>query len=191
MQKHQTPKSHHSKHKHEKKKKGKEQLGKNGRRRESLPWYITLHPHNDRELARTTWGRGRGGWKKHHAYTIITATSSNTKQAMRCKHNPIPVSNKETNKQTQQTNKTRFSLESFKLWVLHSFIVLLCLPRSSFVGALSPVSHKGLHQGWTQTSLYLQVSHFTSHHTISLFFLFFLAYLYSAGTQHGNLHPAG
>ena len=25
------------------------------------------------------------------------------------------------------------------------------------VGALSPVSHKGLHQGWTQTSFYLQV----------------------------------
>ena len=35
------------------------------------------------------------------------------------------------------------------------------------VGALSPVNHKGLHQGWTQTSLYLQVIHFTSHHTTS------------------------
>ena len=42
-------------------------------------------------------------------------------------------------------------------------------------GALSPVSHKGLHQGWTQTSLYLQVIHFRSHHTTShvSFFLFF------------------
>ena len=29
-------------------------------------------------------------------------------------------------------------------------------------GALSPVNHKGLHQGWTQTSLYLQVIHSTS-----------------------------
>ena len=37
---------------------------------------------------------------------------------------------------------------------------------SYLVGALSPVSHKGLHQGWTQTSLHLQVTHFTSH-TIS------------------------
>ena len=28
---------------------------------------------------------------------------------------------------------------------------------SYLVGALSPVNHKGLHQGWTQTSLYLPV----------------------------------
>ena len=59
---------------------------------------------------------------------------------------------------------------------------------SLFVGALSPVNHKGLHQGRTHTSLYLQVIHFTSHQTTGHFFL---AYLYSAGTQHGNLHPAG
>ena len=38
--------------------------------------------------------------------------------------------------------------------------------KSSFIGALSPVNHKGLHQGWTQTSLHLQVIYFTSHHTI-------------------------
>ena len=38
-------------------------------------------------------------------------------------------------------------------------------------------------------SLYLQVIHFTSHHTTS--HVFFLACLYSAGTQHGNLHSAG
>ena len=50
-------------------------------------------------------------------------------------------------------------------------------------GALSPVSHKGLHQGWTKTSLYLQAIHFTSHHV-------FCAYLYSEGTQHGNLLTA-
>ena len=46
---------------------------------------------------------------------------------------------------------------------------MICLPNtdffSSLVGALSPVNHKGLHLGWTQTSLYLQVSRFTSHHT--------------------------
>ena len=54
--------------------------------------------------------------------------------------------------------------------------------------------HKGSHQGWTQTSPYLQLIHFTSHHTTShVFFVFFcfLTYLYSAGTQHGNLHEAG
>ena len=61
---------------------------------------------------------------------------------------------------------------------------------SELVGALtlSPVNHKGLQQGWTQTSLYIQVIHFTRHHTTSHIFS---AYLYSTGTQHGNLHPAG
>ena len=37
-------------------------------------------------------------------------------------------------------------------------------------------------------SLCLQLIHFTSHHTTSQVFW---AYGYSAGTQHGNLHPAG
>ena len=55
---------------------------------------------------------------------------------------------------------------------------------------MSPVNHKGLHRGWTQTSLYHQVIHFTIHHTTSHDF-FVVAYLYSAGTHHGNLHPAG
>ena len=31
------------------------------------------------------------------------------------------------------------------------------------MGALNPVNHKGLRQGWTQTSLYHQVIHSTSH----------------------------
>ena len=39
---------------------------------------------------------------------------------------------------------------------------------------LSPVNHNGLHQGWTQTSLYLQVIHFTSHQTTSGVGFFFL-----------------
>ena len=34
---------------------------------------------------------------------------------------------------------------------------------SKLVGAFNPAKHKGLHQGWTQTSFYLQVIHFTSH----------------------------
>ena len=65
---------------------------------------------------------------------------------------------------------------------------------SWLVGALSRVNHKGLHQGWTQTSLYLLVIHFTSHHTTShvfFFIYFFIARLYSAGTQHGNLPLTG
>ena len=74
-------------------------------------------------------------------------------------------------------------------------------------GVLSPVNHKGFHQGLTQTSLYLRVIDFTSRHTIShvcfvlfcvcvffwwvgVFLFLFLAYLYFAGTQHENLHPA-
>ena len=65
------------------------------------------------------------------------------------------------------------------------------------VGALSPVNHKGLHQGWTQPSLYLQVIHFTSYHTTShvgfccccgCFSLFIFR---GHGTQHGNLHSVG
>ena len=38
---------------------------------------------------------------------------------------------------------------------------------------MSRVNHKGLHQGWSQASLYLQVIHFTSHFT-TIVFLFFL-----------------
>ena len=61
---------------------------------------------------------------------------------------------------------------------LSSLLYPHCLPFpslvsewvSSFVGALSPVNHKGLRQGWTQTSLYLQVIHFTSHDATSIFF---------------------
>ena len=54
------------------------------------------------------------------------------------------------------------------------------------VGAFGAVNHKGLHQGWTQTSLYLQVIHKSFYHKSC-----FWAYLYSTGTQHGNLHPTG
>ena len=37
-----------------------------------------------------------------------------------------------------------------------------------FVGALSPVNHKGLHQGWKLTSVYLLIIHSTSHKTFHL-----------------------
>ena len=76
---------------------------------------------------------------------------------------------------------------------------------SNLVGALSPVNHKGVHQDRTQTSIYLQVIHSTSHYTTSLFLskrnfemqnqksnnTCFGGYLYSVNTQHGNLHPTG
>ena len=61
---------------------------------------------------------------------------------------------------------------------------LRCTTVSQLVGALSPVSHKGSHQGWTQTSIYLKVIHFTSHHTTS-------CVLHSVGTQHTSLTLAG
>ena len=41
----------------------------------------------------------------------------------------------------------------------------ICLVKRSYL--VSSLSHKGLHQGWTQTSLYPQVIHPTSHHTTS------------------------
>ena len=34
---------------------------------------------------------------------------------------------------------------------------------SELVGALSPVTHKGLHQDYTQTSIYFQIIHSTNH----------------------------
>ena len=42
-----------------------------------------------------------------------------------------------------------------------------CMLVSQLVSALSPVNHKGLHQGRTQTSFSLHVINFTSHHTTS------------------------
>ena len=78
------------------------------------------------------------------------------------------------------------------------------------VAVLSPVKHKRLHRGWTQTSVYLQVIHSTSlsfllspsNHSSNSIHDFgtqnqknnkicFWAYLHSTSTQHGNLHPAG
>ena len=47
------------------------------------------------------------------------------------------------------------------------FFFCVLAVASQLVGALSPVNHKGLHQGWTQISIYLQVIHFESHHTTS------------------------
>ena len=59
----------------------------------------------------------------------------------------------------------------------------------SFFGALSPVNHKGLDQV-LNTNFTLSPSysfHKSSHHKLC----FLSLYIYSAGTQHGNLHPAG
>ena len=55
-------------------------------------------------------------------------------------------------------------------WVDSVVYVTIMVCGSHFtqlVGALSQVNHKGLHQDGTQTSLCLQVIHFTSHHTKS------------------------
>ena len=52
---------------------------------------------------------------------------------------------------------------------LVSYLVLWAQLVCWLVGALGPVNHKELHKGWTLTSLYLQVTHFTSYHTKSQF----------------------
>ena len=66
-----------------------------------------------------------------------------------------------------------------------------CVHLKLVISVSSQVSHKGLLQGWTQISLYLQIMYFTIYHTTGpVLLLLFLAYLYSAGTTHGNLHQA-
>ena len=87
----------------------------------------------------------------------------------------------------------RWTVDDVHLKPLHYCAYsFLCVygPIGAIVSVLSPVSHKGLHQGWTQTSPCLQVIHFASHFTTSHVF-FFIACLYSVGTQHGNPHPTG
>ena len=90
----------------------------------------------------------------------------------------------------QQLRRYHPDKHSLKFWTFSVTFTLTTTEQlvSSLVGALSPVNHKRFHHGWIQTSLYLQVIHFTSHHPTSNMFW---AYLYSTGTQHGNLHPAG
>ena len=79
------------------------------------------------------------------------------------------------------------------------------------MSTLSPVNHWELHQGWTQTSIYLKVIHSRNHYTTSLFCsnhnsnaihnfgrqnqknnnTYFGVCLFAASPKHGNLHPAG
>ena len=81
---------------------------------------------------------------------------------------------------------------------------------SNLADALSPTDHKGLYQGWKQTSIHLLVIHSTNRHTTSFFFsnhnsnyihnfgtqtqknnsTCFGAHFYSVGTQHRNLHQS-
>ena len=66
-------------------------------------------------------------------------------------------------------------------------IVLSIKPNSDasqLVGALNPVSHKGLPKGWIQTSIYLQVIHSTRHYTTSLFFPQTTAKILSTISEH-------
>ena len=50
-----------------------------------------------------------GGWKKHHASTIITANSSTAKprHATPCKHNPVAISKDRTNERTNERTNGR------------------------------------------------------------------------------------
>ena len=91
---------------------------------------------------------------------------------------------------TKDYIKAEHKLHSTSKLFISQVIIPQVILVSSLVAALSSVSHEGLHQSWKQTSFYLKVSHFTSHYTTSHAFILFLAYLYTTGTQHGNLHPA-
>ena len=61
-------------------------------------------------------------------------------------------------------------------------------PSSTVSWCFEPSQPQWITSGWTQTSPSLLGIHFSSHHTTSHVFW---AYLYSAGSQHGNLPPAG
>ena len=106
-----------------------------------------------------------------------------------CSWNKINVSpNFERQKaisQPARTDETRYSLDRhfIRQFMITSFVNLLV---SWLVGPLSPVDHKGFHQGWTQTSLYLQFIYFTSHHTTSLFG-FFCLFIFR---RHSTREPA-
>ena len=91
---------------------------------------------------------------------------------------------------TKDYIKAEHKLHSTSKLFISQVIIPQVILVSSLVAALSSVSHEGLHKGRTQTSFYLKVSHFTSHYTTSHAFILFLAYLYTTGTQHRNLHPA-
>ena len=52
---------------------------------------------------------------------------------------------------------------------VHVLSASVTVQTSWSAGAFSPVNLKGLHLGWKQTQIYLQVSHSTSHYS-SLFF---------------------
>ena len=83
-----------------------------------------------------------------------------------------------------------------------------CCKNSYLVGALSTVNHKVQYQGWKQSWIYPLVIHFTRRYATSFSFSnhnsnyinnfgtqthkssnpCFGTYVYSANTQHGNLH---
>ena len=136
------------------------------------------------------------------------------------KVSPRGHKNKGKNPTVQAIETSYYSPLQAKSWLAPCWIAQkntpesqcdLCAKVSWLLGALSPVNHKGLHQGWKQASIYLLVIYSTSHYTASLFFSFFSnripnyihnfgtkaqknsntcfgACLYSAGTQHRNLH---
>ena len=58
---------------------------------------------------------------------------------------------------------------SCRYWA-HTQPIQKQMHNSEIVGALSPVNHEGLRQGWKQDSTNLQVIHSTNHYTTGLFF---------------------
>ena len=63
-----------------------------------------------------------------------------------------------------------FAVQRWREFMFFNWTPLQPSQAVELVGALSPVNHKGLSQGWIQTSLYLQVTYYTSHIPQVMFF---------------------
>ena len=89
---------------------------------------------------------------------------------------------------TKDYIKAEHKLHSTSKLFISQVIIPQVILVSSFVGALSSVSHEGLHKWRTQTSFYLKFSHFTSHYTTSHAFIFFFSlFIYH---RHSTREPA-
>ena len=114
-------------------------------------------------------------------YTVIACVHVSCLVWRRNHRFPQGTQNPATSSPAAVINST--SVDGKCSWIMWHFLLTLypkqwaCFQRCcgnklivSWIGALSPVNHKGLHQGWKQTTAYLQVIHSTSH-TTNLFFL--------------------
>ena len=80
--------------------------------------------------------------------------------------------------------------------ICETITFLIIAVSNKLADVLSPVNYKGLYQGWTQTSIYLQVIHSTSHYTTSLpvlvFFVCFVLFCFSLSNHSSiSIHNFG